>query len=70
MTAAVFLIDFDNVRPDADQPWRLRNASLAADFIRRQSLAYAQQEQGVDEVRLRYYGGWHLKRGDTSYDAE
>lgn len=69
MTTAVFLIDFDNVRPDANQPWRQRNAVLAADFVRRQSLAHAQQQAGVDEVRLRYYGGWLLKRGDTSFDA-
>lgn len=69
VTAALFLIDFDNVRPDAQLPFRQRNAEQAADYVRRQALQHAQGETGVTEVRLRYYGGWHLRRGDVSYDA-
>jgi len=70
VTAAVFLIDFDNVRPDAHQPYRRRDAASAADFVRRQALQYATKNTDVEECRLRYYGGWVLKRGEASFDAE
>jgi hypothetical protein len=69
VSVAVYLIDFDNVRPDAGVPHRNRDCSMAADHVRRQALEHARNYGGITEVRLRYYGGWFLKRGDASYDA-
>lgn len=69
VSSAVYLIDFDNVRPDIGVPYRNRDTAQAADFVRRQVLQHAASSAGITDVRLRYYGGWYLKRGDSTYDC-
>lgn len=69
--SAIFLIDFDNVRPDSQEPYSRRSVSNAADNIKTRLLGFASKTLKIkDEVILRFYGGWFLKSRTRTYDAD